>query len=134
MTGAHPADILRQLEEPASTNRDLLARFVREGDQLAFRELVIRHGPLVLSVCRRVTCHRHDAEDAFQAVFLVLARKASSIKKPDVLASWLHGVALRVAQTSHRSALRRRVREVAVSIMPEQFAPSNEAEAELSPI
>ena len=102
MTGARPADILRQLEEPAQTDRDLLARFVRERDQSAFRELVIRHGPVVLAVCRRVTCHRQDAEDAFQAVFLILARKASSIRKPEVLGSWLHGVALRVAQTRLR--------------------------------
>src|ERR1700722_2612335 len=106
MTGARPADILRQLEEPAQTDRDLLARFVRERDQSAFRELVIRHGPGVLAVCRRVTCAGQDAEDAFQAVFLILARKASSIRKPEVLGSWLHGVALRVAQTARRSALR----------------------------
>lgn len=72
MTGARPADILRQLEETVSSDRDLLARFERERDQLAFRELVTRYGPLVLSVCRRVTGQREDAEDSFQAVFLIL--------------------------------------------------------------
>jgi RNA polymerase sigma factor (sigma-70 family) len=134
MTGARPADILRQLEEPASTDRDLLARFLRERDQMAFRELVVRHGPLVLGVCRRVTCHRQDAEDAFQAVFLILAQKAPSIEKPEVLVSWLHKVALRVALTARRSRLHRRVREVAVSVVPEKAAPSNQIDPELTSI
>jgi len=134
MTGARPAYILRQLEEPASTDRDLLARFVQERDQSAFRELVIRHGPVVLGVCRRVTCHRQDAEDAFQAVFLILAQKAPSIRKPEVIESWLHGVALRVAQTARRSVLRRRRREVAVSAMPDTPIPPVEAIFEQSPI
>ncbi|HEV3386644.1 MAG TPA: RNA polymerase sigma factor [Gemmata sp.] len=134
MTGARPADILRQLEEPASTDCDLLKRFLRERDQMAFRELVIRHGPFVLGVCRRVTCHRQDAEDAFQAVFLILARKARSIKKPEVLGSWLHKVALRVALTARRSVFRRRSREAATGIMYEQPAPSAEPLSELSAI
>ncbi len=134
MTGARPADILRQLEEPAPTDRDLLARFVRERDQSAFRELVIRHGPVVLGVCRRVTCHRQDAEDAFQATFLILARKASSIRKPEVIGSWLHGVALRVAQTARRSALRRRRWEAVVSVMPDQPTSPSAAALDLSPI
>jgi RNA polymerase sigma factor (sigma-70 family) len=119
MTGARPADILRHLEEPATTDHELLARFVREQDHAAFRELVVRHGPVVLGVCRRVTGHREEAEDAFQAAFLTLARKASSIGKPEALSSWLHGVALRVAQTARRSVLRRRSREAVVSVMPD---------------
>ena len=134
MTGARPADILRQLEETVSSDRDLLARFERERDQLAFRELVTRYGPLVLSVCRRVTGQREDAEDSFQAVFLILARKASSIRNAAVLGSWLHGVALRVAKTARRAAKRRRAREAAVSIMREQAATANDPVFELGPI
>ena len=134
MTGARPADILRQLEETVSSDRDLLARFERERDHTAFRELVTRHGPLVLSVCRRVTGQREDAEDAFQAVFLILARKASSIRNAAVLGSWLHGVALRVAKTAQRAAKRRRAREAAVSIMREQAVPVNDPVFEIGPI
>jgi RNA polymerase sigma factor (sigma-70 family) len=134
MTGARPSDILRQLEGPIITDRDLLARYVRERDHSAFKELIARYGPIVLGVCRRVIGHPQDAEDAFQAVFLVLARKAPSIRNPEVIGSWLHGVALRVAQTARRSMLRRRSREIAVSVMPEQAAPTSESELELSPI
>src|SRR6516164_757661 len=71
----------------------LLERYARAGDTVAFTTLVKRHGPMVLGVCRRVLHHEHDAEDAFQATFLILARKASSIRNRDSLSCWLHGVA-----------------------------------------
>src|SRR5436305_12185526 len=77
-------------------------------DQVAFSALVERHGPMVLSVCRQILGKSHDAEDAFQAVFLILARKAGSVHKVDSLASWLHGVALRVAVRAKAVAVRRR--------------------------
>src|SRR4051794_13754737 len=70
---------------------ELLARFARHRDEDAFAALVRRHSPLVLSVCRHVLGNAHDAEDAFQATFLVLARKANKIDKPDLLGSWLYG-------------------------------------------
>lgn len=96
----------------------LLARFVhqREGDALA--ALVRRHGPLVWGVCRRALSH-HDAEDAFQATFLVLVRKAASVRPPDMVANWLYGVARQTARKAHAMASRRRGREKQVATMPE---------------
>src|SRR5262245_13225696 len=75
----------------------LLDCFVSAGLEPAFEEIVKRHGPMVLGTCRRILGHLHDAEDAFQAVFLVLARKAGSISRKDLLANWLYGVAHRTA-------------------------------------
>jgi RNA polymerase sigma factor (sigma-70 family) len=87
----------------------LLDHFVSNGDQGAFTALVDRHGPMVLGVCRRVLRRAHDAEDAFQAAFLVLARKVPSIRKRNALASWLHGVAYHVAANLRRAESRRGV-------------------------
>src|SRR5437762_7642883 len=79
----------------------LLARFTAGRDEraeVAFAALVRRHGPMVLRVCRQVVGDPHTADDAFQAAFLVLARKAGSIGRPELLGSWLYGVALRTAR------------------------------------
>ena len=84
----------------------LLDWFVSRGDEsaeAAFEELMIRHGPMVLGVCRRVLQDAHDAQDAFQAVFLVLANRARSIRQKGSVASWLFGVAHRVASSSPES-------------------------------
>src|SRR5262249_50893771 len=96
---------------PAAPDSDLLARFRASGDEAAFAALVQRHGPLVMGVCRRGLRHHQDAEDAFQATFLVLARKAASIHRRAALASWLYGVARRVAADARRAAIRRQARE-----------------------
>src|SRR5262249_36185939 len=79
------------------TDGQLLARFVTAQDAAAFAELVRRHGPMVLGVCRRLLGDAHEAEDAFQATFLVLLHKARSIGRPGLLGAWLHGVASRIA-------------------------------------
>lgn len=89
----------------------LLERFVARRDEAAFSELVRRHGPMVLGVCRRVLDSAEDVEDAFQATFMVLGRKAGSIRKRESAASWLYGVALRVARRARASLGRRREHE-----------------------
>ncbi|HVK18894.1 MAG TPA: sigma-70 family RNA polymerase sigma factor [Fimbriiglobus sp.] len=97
-----PAAETDQLPDP-----DLLDRFARHDDQQAFAALVRRHGPPVLGVCRRVLRDPHAADDAFQATFMVLARKAHAIARPEALGSWLYGVALRVACKARAGASRK---------------------------
>jgi serpin B len=87
------------------------------GQPQAFDELVVRHGRMVHGVCRRVLGNSHDADDAFQAVFMVLARKAGSLTQHESVASWLYGVACRAARKARESAGRRRRREEVVATM-----------------
>src|SRR5262249_31798064 len=93
------------------TDEDLLRRFLEQKDAAAFEVLVWRHAALVLAACRRVLPRAADAEDAFQAAFLVFLHKAGSIGDRQPLASWLYRVAYRTALRARRSALRREARE-----------------------
>jgi RNA polymerase sigma factor (sigma-70 family) len=106
---------LRKLVAPESSNqlsdRELLRRFVKDRHEAAFTALVSRHGPMVLSVCQRILHHRQDAEDACQATFLVLARKATSLRWRDSVANWLYEVAYRVALKARSGSRRRAARE-----------------------
>src|SRR5580704_16176775 len=97
------------------SDRELLERFASARDEAAFTVLIERHGPMVLGVCRRALPNFHDAEDACQATFLVLARKAGSVRKKTSLSSWLHGVAFRVAVKLKRDHARRTSRERGVA-------------------
>src|SRR3954447_10173052 len=98
-------------------DEDLLNRFLAVRDEVAFEALVTRHGPMVLGVCRNVLADRHDAEDAFQATFLVLARHAHAIRNREAVGAWLHGVACRVAARARLDAARRRAHERQVASM-----------------
>ncbi len=111
----------------------LLARFVEGGDEAAFAALVRRHGPMVWGVCRRLL-PEHDAEDAFQATFLALFRKAASIRPREKVAGWLHGAARRAALLARRTAARRRSRERPAAHLPEPEAPQRETWDDLRPL
>ncbi|HEX4607689.1 MAG TPA: sigma-70 family RNA polymerase sigma factor, partial [Urbifossiella sp.] len=118
----------------AATDGQLLGAFVAGADGAAFGALVYRHGPMVLGVCRRVLAHREDAEDAFQATFLVLARRAGAVGDPERLGNWLYGVARRVAAEARRRRARARARERQVDEMPEHPATSDRSAWDLAPV
>src|SRR5262249_12475082 len=107
---------------PALTDAQLLGRFIDGRDEIAFEALVRRHGPMVLGVCRRLLRNRQDAEDAFQAVFVVLVRKAASVSPREMVGNWLYGVAYQTALKARAVAARRQARERQVADMPEPEA------------
>jgi RNA polymerase sigma factor (sigma-70 family) len=124
MTSVQAGMVLQQLRRLAGARRPdpgpdghLLERFTAHRDEAAFAGLVRRHGPMVLGVCRSVLRHEQDAEDAFQATFLVLARKAASIRQQGSVAGWLYEVAYRVAIKAQAGSARRRARERRASAM-----------------
>ncbi len=117
-----------------ATDGDLVGQFVERQDDAAFATLVQRHSAMVWGVCRRVIGNHHDAEDAFQATFLVLARKAASIRPRDLVANWLHGVAHRTALKARSMTAKRQVREKQVKDMPEPVAGAQASWAEFEAI
>jgi RNA polymerase sigma factor (sigma-70 family) len=128
VTVANPtSQVVRQLRKTllqdgaGLTDGQFLGRFVEQQDEAGFAALVRRHGPMVWGVCRRLLNH-HDAEDAFQATFLVLVRRAASVVPREMVGNWLYGVAHQTALHARRKATRRGTRERQVAEMPEPAA------------
>ena len=118
MTKAAMSNVLQVLRRAVESqqarelpDQDLLQGFVVRHDEAAFLALLRRHGPMVLGVCRALLADEADAEDAFQATFLVFVRKARSIRKTPALGSWLHGVAYRTARRAQTEFARRHKHE-----------------------
>jgi RNA polymerase sigma factor (sigma-70 family) len=128
------SNILRRLRGAAAASAgapdaELLERFAASGDESAFELLLWRHGPMVLGVCRRVLRHEQDAEDAFQATFLALAKKAGSVTRRGSVGGWLYRVARRVALDARERAGRRAGRERAVGVVEAAGSADPAAEA-----
>jgi RNA polymerase sigma factor (sigma-70 family) len=133
----HVVDYLHQLADtqPARAPLDdgeLLQRFLNDRDEGAFQQLLRRHGPMVLATCRRILGDAHEAEDGFQATFLILARKGRSILKHGSLGTWLHRVAYHVAINARARAVRQLAREREVAQMASSKPETDPAGAELS--
>src|SRR5262249_34053859 len=140
MTNRHAHSLIRFLRHvvgPDGRGHDaddrLLLRFALQRDQAAFAALVARHGPMVLGVCDRILTDAGDVEDAFQATFLVLARKARSLASPHLLAPWLYGVARRTALEAKVRTTRRRTRERQLVDMTTADPTAQAAWADLRP-
>ena len=121
---------LRALFEAGSfgglSDGQLLDRFVARREEVVFEAIIHRHGPMVWGVCRRVLRDHHDAEDAFQAAFLVLARKSASVNPRDNLGNWLYGVAYQTARKARAMRTKRRSREAEIRVVPEAEATRHE--------
>jgi RNA polymerase sigma factor (sigma-70 family) len=140
MTSRPLAAVLPHLRRLAAAGGDdagdpqLLERFLRRKDHDAFAALVRRHGPMVLAVCRRLLPEPHDAEDAFQATFLVLVRKASDVGRPERLGNWLYGVAYRIALKARGREARRRRTEQPLAEVPVEGGVADLVWRELRPV
>jgi HlyD family secretion protein len=138
MTGGSSVELLRDIRilfesgtASGLTDRQLLERFIHHRDPSAFEVLVLRHGPMVLRVCRNLLHDPNDAQDAFQATFLILVRRSGSIRRLDSVGSWLYGVACRAAARLRvGSARRRTVEQRAASRVLEAVVPPEEGEPE----
>src|SRR5262249_55310658 len=112
----------------------LLERLARQNDHAAFEALLWRHGPMVLGGCRRLLRNPHDIEDAFQAAFLVLLRKANTIRTRDAVASWLHQVAYRIALKARARSARRPLDNQYLEEVPAPELPDDLVWRDLRPI
>ena len=122
-------DLLETGSVAGLSDGDLLERFAARRDdaaEAAFAALVSRHGPMVRGVCRRLLADPHDAEDAFQATFLILARKAGAIRRPERLASWLYGTAYRVSRKLKVQSARHRRHESVAALTGAEASPDDE--------
>src|ERR1043166_120913 len=120
--------------EQEAPDGQLLESFLSRRDGLALEALVRRHGSMIWNVCRRVLRHQQDAEDAFQATFLVFVRKAASIVPREMVGNWLYGVAHQTALKANATAAKRRTREKQVTEMPEPASAEQEHWTDLQPI
>ncbi len=140
MTNGQTSEVLQQFcksvlrDAGGLSDRQLLEIFIDRRDEAAFEAIVRRHGPMVMGVCRRILRNRHDAEDAFQAAFLVLVRKAAVIASRELLAGWLYGVAYHTALKGKEAAARRRRKERQATAMLEVEAETSPAERDWLPI
>src|SRR6266536_590041 len=131
MSSVQLGAVVRQLHRlagaptPEVSDGQLLEHFSSSGEEAAFEALVRRHGPMVLGVCRRILRDGHAAEDAFQATFLVLLRRARSLDRRDSVAGWLYTVAYRVSLRARADSARRQRKEMAA---PEPPAVAGAAE------
>lgn len=130
----HLRDALLLRDGAGMTDEQLLDSFISQRDQAAFAAVVRRHGGMVWGVCRRILRSCHDAEDAFQATFLVLARRAAVITPRALLANWLYGVAHQTALKARTTAARRKLRERQVIEMPDLAAPEQDSWREIRPL
>ena len=124
-------DCVRRVALGGLSDGQLLALFVKHRDGDAFAALLNRHGPMVMGVCRRVLLNQHDAEDAFQATFLIFARKAGSVKAQDSVGGWLYRVAYRTALEARARNARRRGKEQQVNELPHPESQADEGQREL---
>src|SRR5476651_51345 len=126
MATSQMSDVIQQIRrtvllrgEEGLTDGHLLEDYVSRREEAALAALVRRHGPMVWGVCRRILRTHHDAEDAFQATFLVLIRKAGSVRKREMVGNWLYGVAHQTALKARAMAAKQFAREKQVADMPE---------------
>jgi RNA polymerase sigma factor (sigma-70 family) len=130
----HLRSAVFQPDEAGQTDGLLLGRFIEHRDEAAVAALVQRHGPMVWGVCRRLLGNHHDAEDAFQATFLVLVHKAGSVRQREMVGNWLYGVAYQTARKARTRTAKRQTRERQVTAMRQAQAPEHDAWRDLQPV
>jgi len=127
-------DVAGPSSQSEPTDERLLRDYVASQDAGAFAAIMRRHGGMVSGVCRRVLAREQDVEDAFQATFLVLVRKAPSLSRPNLLGNWLYGVAYRIASKIRSANIRQRTREAAMVDLPAPDANDDASWRELRPV
>jgi RNA polymerase sigma-70 factor (ECF subfamily) len=127
-------DHLRRVAEFPRSDGELLTCFIERREENAFEALLRRHGPMVFGVCNRILRNAQDAEDAFQATFLILVRKANSVRPREAVGNWLYGVAFRTAQDCRRRIARQKAKERQVVEMPQPEVKEDDGWRELLPL